>query len=56
MPIVSQAFSMAFTKQPQNWVKQKPSSFEIKDENIFGFLELKKTITLRLMIKFTLCL
>lgn len=41
MPIVSQAFSMAFTKQPQNWVKQRPSSFEIKDENILEFLEAK---------------
>lgn len=41
MSIVSQAFAMAFTKQPQNWVKQRPSSFEIKDENILEFLEAK---------------
>lgn len=42
MPIISQAFSMAFAKQPKNWVKQRPSSsFKIKDENIPGFLEAK---------------
>ena len=41
MSIVSQAFSMAFTKQPQNWVKHRPSSFEIKDENILEFFEAK---------------
>lgn len=32
---VSQAFLMAFIKQPQNWVKQRPSTlFKIRDENI----------------------